>query len=249
MYSNIQRFLPCLLMILLVSGCDLFGGNDDPEDGAVGVAFEHYGNDQIVTLDQSSHQSEAGHSFTVTLLEYIVTDIALTHEDGTVVSLKGSHYVNKDNPDTWTIASTTLAPGTYTSLSFRFGIEGSDNVFGTLERTLAVDNMIWPMMMPMGDGTTERYHYMRFEGRFGTDGTFRIHNGPSSGGDYSFPVSLPINLDIDGNTETIQVDMHLDQWLTGPNVWDFTDYGMIMGNPSAQALLQANGSTVFSVKN
>ena len=249
MYSNIQRFLPCLLMILLVSGCELFGGNDDPEDGVVDVAFEHYGNDQIVTLEQSSHQSEAGHSFTVTLLEYIVTDIALTHEDGTVVSLKGSHYVNKNNPDTWTIASTTIAPGTYTSLSFRFGIEGSENVFGTLERTLAVDNMIWPMMMPMGDGTTERYHYMRFEGRYGTDGVFRIHTGPSGGNDYSIDVSLALNMNVDGDDWSLDLISNIDEWLSTPHQWDFTDYGMIMGNQTAQNLVYENGHDVFEVGN
>ena len=105
------------------------------------------------------------------------------------------------------------------------------------------------MMMPMGDGTTERYHYMRFEGRYGTDGTFRIHNGPSGGGDYSFAVTLPINLEVDGNTASVQIDMNLDQWLTAPNVWDFDDYGMIMGNQGAQSLLQENGASVFSVHN
>lgn len=242
-----KEILFSLLLLLLVSGCDLFGGNDDPEEGFVEVTFEHYANDQPVMLDQSTHSSDAGHSFTITLLEYIVTDLALTHEDGAVTTLKASHYINKDNPETSNVSSGALAPGKYTSVSFRFGIEGSQNVFGTLERTTSLDNMVWPMMMPMGDGSTERYHYMRFEGRYGSDGTFRIHNGPSGGGDYSFSVSLPIDLEIDGNTTNLQIDMHLEQWLTVPNVWDFDDYGMIMGNPSAQALIQANGATVFHI--
>ena len=244
-----RRSLTGLFLILMVTGCDLFGSSDDPESGQLNVSFHHYANNQSIALEQSSHTSAAGHAFSVTLLEYIITDLSITHEDGTVVSLTDARYVNQADPTSSIIESESIEPGRYTSLSFTYGVKGTENVFGTLARTAEMDNMLWPMMPPMGDGTTERYHYMRFEGRYGTDGTFRIHNGPSGGNDYSFDVTLPIDVDIDGNTETVQINMNLEQWLTGPNVWDFDDYGMIMGNAGAQALLQANGATVFSAAN
>ena len=194
-------------------------------------------------------QVSVGHSFTVTLLEYIITDLSITHENGSVVSLAEAQYINQTDPGSGIVDSPSLEPGRYTSISFTYGIKEADNVFGSLERTTEMDNMLWPMMPPMGDGSTERYHYMRFEGRYGTDGTFRIHTGPSGGNDFSFDVVLPIEVDIDGNEIALQIDMHLEQWLTGPNEWDFDDYGMIMGNASAQGLLQANGASVFSINN
>ena len=243
--KNINRFTLGLFMVLLVTGCDLFGSSDDPEPGTLSVAFHHYANSQDLVLEQSSHTSAIGHTFTVTLLEYIVTDISVTHENGTVVSIADAQYINQDDPASQVIESPSLEPGRYTSISFTYGVKGSENVFGTLARTPDMDNMLWPMMPPMGDGSTERYHYMRFEGRYGTDGTFRIHSGPTGGSDYSFDVTLPANIEIDGNSATIQINMNLEQWLTGPNTWDFDDYGMIMGNAGAQSLIQANGSTVF----
>ena len=238
-----------VFMVLLVTGCDLFGSSDDPEPGTLSVAFHHYANNQELTLEQSSHTSAAGHSFTVTLLEYIITELSITHEDGTVVILEDAQYINHADPASGVIASPSLEPGHYTSISFTYGIKATDNVFGTLDRTADMDNMLWPMMPPMGDGSTERYHYMRFEGRYGTDGTFRIHTGPSGGNDFSFDVVLPIDIEIDGDGRTLQIDMHLEQWLTGPNEWDFDDYGMIMGNANAQGMLRANGASVFQISN
>ena len=245
----IVRFLTAAFMLVMIAGCDLFGSSDDPESGSLNVTFQSYANSQTVSLEQSSHTSAVGHSFTVTLLEYIISDLTITHEDGTVVTLADAQYINQSDPASGVIEIPSLEPGRYTSVSFTYGVDGSENVFGTLERTPEMDNMLWPMMPPMGDGTTERYHYMRFEGRYGTDGTFRIHNGPSGGNDYSFEVTLPVDMEIDGNSATIQINMNLEQWLTGPNNWDFDDYGMIMGNAGAQALLQANGASVFSVGN
>ena len=240
-------FSSLLLATLLIvfAGCD--SSDNDPQPGMLEISFAHMANGQQLVLNQSTHTSAAGHEFTVSLLEYIVTEIAVVSEDGSVVDLEPAHYSNDEMQDTKQLLPVEIPGGSYTALRFTFGIKGEDNVFGNLERTTDMDNMLWPMMMPMGDGTTERYHYMRLEGRYGTDGVFRIHLGPTSGGDYSFTVELPVTLDIDGNTWDVGVAMNLDEWLANPNVWDFDDYGMIMGNPDAQALMKANGASVFAI--
>ena len=240
-----HSILPALL-VLSLTGCDLFGSKD-LEPGTVSLEVENAIGGQPLVLDQPLYTSAAGHTYSVSLFEYILTNLTLHHEDGTKVAIDHAHYCNQDDHDTHHLAPNEIPAGRYTAISFTFGVDGAENVFGNLERTTEFDNMMWPMMMPMGDGVTDRYHYMRFEGRYGTDGVFRIHTGPSGGGDYSFDVELPIDMEVDGEDWEISLVMNVDRWIDGPNVWNFADYGMIMGNQAAQALLQANGAGVFSV--
>ncbi len=244
-YSLSHIILPCLLVFFL-AGCELFGSKD-PEPGRLTVEISNQIASEDIALNEQIYTSTAGHNFSITLIEYILTDIALVDEDGNVVPVAAAHYVNGDDATTLNLDPVEVPAGRYTSLQFTYGITGEDNVFGALERTQDFDNMLWPMMMPMGDGQTERYHYMRFEGRYGTDSVFRIHNGPTGGNDYSIDVSMPIDIDVDGQDWTAHIKMELDQWLTAPNTWNFDDYGMIMGNPAAQSLLYDNGQSVFEL--
>lgn len=235
-------------LILALAGCDLFGAKD-PEPGTVSIDVSNKIDGQDLVMNQAAYTSAAGHTYSVTLLEYIITDVALRKADGTLFQLESAHYCNAEDHDSHQVTPQEIPAGDYTAVAFTFGIEQDQNVFGNLANTAEFTNMMWPAMMPMGDGTTERYHYMRFEGRYGTDGSYRIHAGPSSGNDYSFDVELPLTMDVDGNDWEIEVAMNVDKWLDGPTVWDFDDYGFIMGNPAAQTLVQANGAAVFSIAN
>ena len=245
-HNKVARlFIACILTLGLI-GCDLFGSKD-PEAGTIQVNVSNAINAEPLALNQAIYTSTAGHNYSVSLIEYILTNLAIRQEDGTLVSLESAHYCNEEDHDTHHVHEIELPAGRYTALSFTFGVDEAQNVFGNLERSTDLDNMMWPMMMPMGDGSTERYHYMRFEGRYGTDGVFRIHTGPSGGNDFSFDVEIPIELDVDGENWAVELVMNLDQWLTGPTTWDFDDYGMIMGNQAAQSIIQANGADVFSL--
>lgn len=235
-------------LLLMLAGCDLFGAKD-PEPGTVSIDVSNKIDGQDLVMNQAAYTSAAGHTYSVTLLEYIISDVALKKADGTLLQLESAHYCNAEDHDSHHVAPQEIPAGDYTAVSFTFGIEQDQNVFGNLDNTAEFTNMMWPAMMPMGDGTTERYHYMRFEGRYGTDGSFRIHAGPSSGNDFSFEVELPLTMGVDGNDWEIEVAMNVDKWLNGSTVWDFDDYGMIMGNPAAQTIVQANGASVFSIAN
>ena len=42
--------------------------------------------------------------------------------------------------------------------------------------------------------------------------------------------------------------MHIDQWFENPNLWDLNILnGMLMGNYTAQKMMQENGQNVFSL--
>lgn len=240
-------FSAMLLTALLLAGCD----STDPEarPGEVEFHLEHTVDGAPLTFNQARYTSAAGHTYSVTLLEYLISHVTLHREDGFTFEAMPAHYCNADDHDTEHHTVTDVPPGHYTKVTFSFGVPASDNDFGSLPRTTDFDNMMWPAMPPMGDGTTDRYHYLRLEGQYDDGaGSFRVHMGPTGGNDYSFDVSTPIDLTIDGNEWEVSVTMDVNQWFTNPNTYDFADYGMIMGNASAQQMLQANGASVFSVE-
>ncbi len=243
---SLYRMILSGLLVLSLAGCNLLG-SDDPEAGTVTVELNNRINAQAITLNNQAYTSAAGHNYSVTLLEYILTDLTLVAESGEEIVITAAHYVNAEDDASLSIDPVEIPAGVYSMLKFTFGVTGENNVFGNLDRSLEMDNMLWPMMMPMGDGQTERYHYMRFEGRYGADNVFRIHTGPSGGSDYSIDVELPADFDVDGENWGLEIDINLDQWLTGPNNWDFDDYGMIMGNPAAQSIIYENGNSVFDL--
>ena len=49
-----------VFIVLVITGCDLFGSSDDQEPGTLSIAFHHYANNEEILLEQSSHTSFGG---------------------------------------------------------------------------------------------------------------------------------------------------------------------------------------------
>ena len=46
----------------------------------------------------------------------------------------------------------------------------------------------------------------------------------------------------------INVNMRIDQWFENPNLWNLSELnGLLMGNYTAQKMMQENGQNVFSL--
>lgn len=241
--KRLRPLLTLLLLPLVATACD------DPVDlsgfGTVVIQFDNVVAGAPVAMNSGSYTNAAGNDYTITKLEYVVSDFALGGADGDF-ELMEAHYRDQTDGATATLTLTDVPAGEYTTLDFMWGIEGSKNMPGTYPE-LDADGMAWPQMMGGG------YHYMRHEGSFdlngGGTGNYTTHLGPSMMNDYSFQVmlNLPSTLRLNGGeTRTIVVNMDVNEWYTGSADYDFNDYGLIMGNTAAQAILQANGSTVWS---
>ena len=214
---------------LAAAGC---GDDGTDEMGRVTIRFEHEVDGAVLELETGSYTNAAGNRYSVTHLEYILTEI----------SLAGHHYLNESCGGS-KILSAGVPGGSYSALRFRFGIGGEANVSGGLPNRTAYNNMAWPDNMGGG------YHYMRLEGLYDDDGevaSFLSHTGPAGGKDFSFPVELPIALEVDAGHWEIPVAMNLNSWFDEP-LYDFTGTGMIMGNADAQVLHRDNGANVFTV--
>ena len=221
------------------SGC---GDEGADEMGRVTIRFEHEVDGAVLDLETGSYTNAAGNRYSVTHLEYILTEISLADAGGGSVDIAGHHYLNESCGGSRRL-SADVPGGSYSALRFRFGIGGEANVTGGLPNRTAYNNMAWPDNMGGG------YHYMRLEGIYDDGGevaSFLSHTGPAGGGDFSFPVELPIALEVDAGHWEIAVAMDVNSWFDEP-VYDFTGAGAIMGNADAQVLHRDNGADVFTV--
>ena len=228
-------------LMLAAPGCD---SDSDDDPGSITVSLDHRVDGNPLVFNDPQFENAAGNQYGVSKLEYIVTDVALKKKDGTAFEVAAHHYRNAGDASTQSLTATRVPAGSYSELVFTFGIKGEDNVSESLPNTVVYDNMAWPEQMGGG------YHYMKLEGDYQApegDGSFLVHTGPTGGGDHSIEVVLPVALEVDGNDWEVQVIMNLNEWFTGPQEYNFPDYGMIMGDGDAQIRLQANGGTVFSV--
>ncbi len=233
-----MKYLPLAACCFLLA-C----GNSDDDQGAVTVHFNHSVAGAALEHEAIVYTNAAGNQYSVTRLEYIVSDIALETAGGKRVELAEFHYRNAFVGATRSVAA-KVPGGQYATLLFTFGIAGPKNETGALPSVDHFNNMAWPA--PMGGG----YHYMRMEGLFRTDDgeeAFLTHTGPAGGEDFSLGVSLPLSLTVSGDEWTIAVVMDLNEWYDAPSRYDFGGRGGIMGNADAQSILQGNGATVFSL--
>lgn len=235
-----RSLIGALALVALAAGCK---GQDGPTaDAAVGrlvLHLDHFAGGEPLVLHTGSATNAAGNTYTTTLLEYVISNIALVRSDGTFTTDK-LHYRNAADPATRSVEIDGVPAGTYVGLRFTFGIPGDQNRSGAwpeLDRA----GMAWPAQMGGG------YHAMRHEGRFGDGHAFATHLGPSGGQDHSVVVQIPL---IDwqlkaGERTPLTIGMELNNWYAGPNVYDLTGKGGIMGKPAHQKTLAGNGGDVW----
>lgn len=249
-----MKRIPVALLLaaaaLTAGGCGDDESTEPTGPGTVVIQFDEVAGSDALELNTGTYTNAAGNEYVVTNLEYVVSAfafpaaVARMRADGDFTST-ALHYRTMDDASTATTTFADVPSGNYTGVNFTFGIDGADNVTGA-HPDLDADGMAWPAMMGGG------YHYMRHEGTF-TDSTlataaFTTHLGPSMGNDYSFEVSLPHDFTVSpGETTTLHVVMDVNEWYVNPNMYDFNGRGMIMGSPPTQAMLQANGASVWSI--
>ena len=114
----------------------------------------------------------------------------------------------------------------------------------------------WNVPESLGGG----YHYMQLEGRF-LDPTnepfiyaYHTISAVQNPGPENTREDTSIEIDLGEITVTqdatqINVTMDINQWFENPNLWDLNILnGMLMGNYTAQKMMQENGQTVFSLE-
>lgn len=261
-----------LLAISLITsiGCKRKGCTDDhasnydakskTDDGSceypeaeVHFNIEHKVGADDITLNSVQYTAEAGNKYSVEHLEYFISDITIHQEGGDDIVIDAAHYIDLEDATTHQISTgKMLEPGTYSGISFTFGLDTSKNVNGAFPNA-PESNMFWPAAMGGG------YHFMKLEGKYDSLATgniknYAVHMGAadmmSMNYDSHFTVTFNNSFTIKGATEVeIHALFDINEWFENPETYDFNNYddGTMM-NMMAQAKLVKNGANVFSIE-
>ena len=236
--------------------------NDDKggtsENVSLTLTFTHSWAGTEITkedFDDIKFTNESGQKLGISRLRYLVSEVRLTHNNGTETVLDGYNLVDVTNQQglTFTLSEGIIA-GNYKDVAFRFGFSDEKNIDGAYAdlNTASFNVPGENSAMNLGGG----YHYMQFDGKYinnqVVESPFNYHmiraidmmNNESK--DTSFEVGLN-DMSINENTEIV-IDMDVSDWFKNPNTWDLNEYNTnLMGNYDAQLLMKQNGASVFKL--
>jgi len=241
---KLTAFLLLLVILVLTQSCKKTSDVKDPIN--VGFVFEHTVDTAPLVFDSIAFTNAAGNNYSVVTLKYFISDIVFHRIDGVDVKIDDEHYIDAKNSTTLSYKPYTEVPyGTYTAISFVFGLDTVKNISGRFPN-LPESNMAWPASMGGG------YHYMKMEGKYDSSGViknYNVHTGATMGMPHHINITLSDQSFVsEGNDLTISLNMDINKWFDTPTIYDFNIFGAaIMGNMTAQMALKQNGANVFSV--
>ncbi len=257
-----KRLIFTLGVISIITACRQDKAQLTP--GNLTIHFNTQVNGTPVAFNSMQYINAAGNHYEVTNVQWFITDVSFIDNNGDTIPASQSdwiHYVDTDLPETQTWTIKGIEPGEFRSIIFTFGIKGIKNV-PNMFTDPPESNMLWPYEMGGDEGG---YHYMKFNGFWLNPANertpFNCHLGVGqiydSEGNITgfvqnwFEVSLPsssFTLPVGGAVEA-NLNMNLENWFEGPNVFDWNVYGgAIMANQEAMGKIRDNGHNVFSIQ-
>ena len=235
---KIFRILPILAFCL--TSCEKNGENPLIP---LSINIQYHVDGQEVIMDSLMYINDAGYTYSITKLEYYISEITFVNTAGNVLKLDGIYYINIDENPTNVLQFSDITPGNYTSVNFNIGIDSANNQTGFLPNTIENNNMAWPD--PMGGG----YHFVKLEGRYKTGGElfgYTMHIGRNKN---LVKVNLENEFDIRNASNDITLRMNINEWFRNPNIIDFeTDGNYSMSDDLFMHRLSQNGTNTFTVK-
>lgn len=247
MQNRKNILLPILIvaMALILASCKK---KDDtelrPVDASITIYMQHVVKGIPVEFDNIRYQNLFGNLYSVSRLQYFVSDFLLTMRDGSTIFIDEAFYVDARDDSSLILSPSTRIPiGEYAGVSFIFGLTEQKNLAGRYPNP-PENNMEWPLALGFG------YHYMKLEGKVDSAGTinnFQAHTGPTFGNQNYIRVSLPgVSFTTSGDQAGFAISMDINQWWESPNTFDLNLMTMVMGNQEVQQQLHDNGMSVFS---
>lgn len=164
-------------MFFLVS-CNKKQNNQGPALGNFSLAVSHTVNGNPLKTNQFIYTNAAGNTYSITEVQWFISDIKLHKADGSFVFVTGNDevfYIDNDIESSKIIRPLAgITPGEYSALSFTFGLNEVKN------KSLRYVNppesfMFWPDYLGGG------YHYMKINGKWinnaGIAEPFNFHLG------------------------------------------------------------------------
>ncbi len=236
-----------IITALVLAGC--FGKDKNQNTtGSLLVKFNHlYKGQALQVLEDNSliYSTAKGNAFNIKNIKYFISKLTLTKADGSIYDVNMYKLINpnESNLSYQEFNLTGIPEGTYTKISFQFGIDTARNTFPFgLPNNSENNSMEWPF--PLGGG----YHFLILEGVYRNNSNdtvgYAIHLGKTPNQIYN---EYPLNLVVSDNSNTTNIQVNIDQWFDGINEINLNDgFGYIMEDDQKQLLFKQNGASVFT---
>lgn len=131
-------------VLLILASCNrkmASGSNPDSATGILTLAFENSAGDKKVAMNGDTYTNATGETFSVTLLQYFISNISLKKTDGTVITIPqdSSYFLVKESVPASRQISLHVPKGHYSSVTFTLGIDSLRNTKPLAERTGILD--------------------------------------------------------------------------------------------------------------
>lgn len=254
MKNTIYKGLAILAVSVLTVSCS----NNDEETitgtGSLNIEYDNaFGSNDLI-LQTQSNTNASNEVLKINTIKYIVSNIVLTKDDGTVLTYpKSESYFIIDESTTGgqVVSLENIPAGNYTKIKFGIGVDKTQFDLGATGQgdfltTASTAGMLW--------NWTSGYKFLAYEGTFTsptvtTATSFTIHTG-QTGTDYNY---TEVTLDLPTNAQvrtTVTPDVHLIVDLSkitdGTNKISLSEAATIMGGAKL-ALITQNISEMFRV--
>jgi hypothetical protein len=134
-------FTASLFMLVSCNRKMAAGNNPETANSTLTLRFENSAGDKKVVMNSDSYTNASGETFSVTLLQYFITNISLKKTDGTVITLPqdSSYFLVKESVPASKQITLSVPKGNYASVSFMLGIDSLRNTKPLAERTGILD--------------------------------------------------------------------------------------------------------------
>ncbi|MCH2193410.1 MbnP family protein [Kordia sp.] len=243
-----------ILTLILVSSCN--NDSNAIETSAIEIIFDNrISSSQDLDLGTTVYVNQNNESVVTNELKYIISNIALTQDNGTVFEYpkEDSYFViNEENSSSLTLNLTGIPIGNYTQISFGIGVDQSkyplDGGVMNFIPTAEDAGMLW--------NWAAGYKFIKFEGTFtpqgGTESPFVIHVGSHGQNldNYKF-VMLPLANTINvatGNTAVVNIEAYVQNIIDATNQIKLEDTSDIQVDPVNAPRIAKNLESTFSAE-
>jgi hypothetical protein len=249
-----------MAIALAVASCSSDDNNAVTGQGKLAVEFDNVFGSANLLLNTSGNVTSQGETLTVSDVKYIISNIELTREDGTVfVYPKAESYfiVSEANAASQVLELENIPAGNYTKIKFGIGVDETqynlgETVQGDFFAAAQNEDMAWTW--------SAGYKHLLFEGMFTsatvtTPTSFMVHTG-KSGANYNytsvtldFPDTALIRTNI---TPDVHIFADVAKIIDGTNKISLTDnnmggMGAMIMSGANLPLITANLSNMFTV--
>lgn len=247
-------FFGCLI------AASIFSCNDDDQNVRLGDITLQFDNrmstSEDLVLNSSTFMTSSSEMISVSELKYIISNITLTQDNGTVFQYpqEDSYFViNEENTASLSLQLENIPNGTYTGFSFGFGVDQSRypldgggvlNFIPTAEEA----GMLW--------NWAAGYKFLKFEGSFtptgSTESDFVIHvgsHGTTLDNYKTINLAFDTPLEVSASSNpTIQIQALVDKIFDGANTIRLSDGSDIQIDPVNAPKIATNVTEMFSLQ-